>query len=219
VNGQVQEQRIRVNAIPCPTGDVVLDHEEIRKALLQMWNASNSDSTPGAGRDSTCRDATGIPRNCGFKREQGLWIFKRQDGSFYAVPMTPLYHDECQIKPGDGPLPEPGAVFWAVAHSHPSRTGEKLYCDTKDQHGKPADLYKNDPIGKWTAKKGKDLSHGGGSAGDWKWAQSSPNVDVYVMNKNDEIYRLPSYTPKGDEKKDVKKRRKYWRGSNASCPF
>jgi hypothetical protein len=39
------------------------------------------------------------------------------------------------------------------------------------------------------------------------------------MNKNDEIYRLPSYTPKGDEKKDVKKRRKYWRGSNASCPF
>ena len=219
VNGETIEATVRVNAIPCPTGDPVLDHKEIRTALMQMWSSSNADSAPGSGRTSTCRDANGTPVTCGYKKEQGIWIIKRLDGSYYAVPMTPTYHDECSIRPGNQPTPEPGAVLWAVAHSHPSKTGEKLYCDTQDQHGKPADLYNNDPVGKWTAKKGRDYSAGGGSVGDWKWAQSSPNIDVYVMNKNDEIYRLPAYTPKGDEKKDVKQRRKYWRGNNATCPF
>ena len=220
VNGKTTEKSIRVNAIPCPTGDPVLDHKEIRKALMQMWNVSNADSAPGSGRDSTCRNAFGDPVTCGFKREQGVWIFKRSDSSYYAVSMTPTYQDECTIVPGNPPSPpEAGSNLVAVAHSHPSKNGDKLYCDTKDQHGKPADLYPNDPVGKWVAKKGKDWSRGGGSTADWKMAQSSPNLDVYTMNKNDEIYRLPAYTPAGSELSSRNARRKYWRGNKAACPF
>lgn len=222
VNGRTIEKSVRVNAIACPTGDPVLDHKEVRKGLLQMWQSSNPDSAPGSGRNSTCRDAQGNPISCGVKREQGAWILKRPDGSYYTVPVIPSYHDECSIEFPSSPPAEayqPGAMLWGVAHSHPAKIGDKVYCKRVDQYGQPIDLYPNDPVGQSVGNKGSDYAVGGGSPKDWKMAQESPNIDVYVMNGNDEIHRLPAYTPKGNELQNRNQRRKYWRGNKATCPF
>jgi hypothetical protein len=152
-----------------------------------------------------------------------VWIIKRSDGSYYAVPITPSYHDECKFEPGalypPDSLIEPGADFVAIAHTHPSKEREKVYCKNQNQAKAPVDLYPNDPVGVETARTGSDYKNGGGSDSDWGWAQKSPHVDVYSMNKDDEIHRLPAYTPIGDERVDRNQRRKYWRGSKAACPF
>jgi hypothetical protein len=78
--------------------------------------------------------------------------------------------------------------------------------------------YPGDTSGVQGYKK-KDADNGGGSDADWELTLRI-GVDVYVMNKQDEVWRLPAYTPPPDRKKDKSQRRKQWRhNTNPSCDW
>jgi hypothetical protein len=222
VNGVQMEASVHVNAIPCPTGNVILDHKEVRTGLVNMFKASNADSLPGSGRGSWCRDANGNPvSNCGHKNEQGVFFVKRPNGSYYTVPVPATYRDECTIRyiwPPQVQLPA-GDTVVAVAHSHPASGAyqERVYCRLKGGSGRWSQLFPGDTVDRAQIHALIELLNGGGSAGDWLAADTT-NVDQYTMTKDDEVYQLPPHYT--GPKSSIQSRRWVWRGNlNPACDF
>jgi hypothetical protein len=209
-SGVGDSAKVRVGAIPpCPTGDPVLDTPEVRWVLLEIWKKSNADSTPGAGRTSADSGATG------YKRERAAWIFKRPDSTFFAEEIEPgsYVSDECSIALPAPPQPI-GYQVWGVAHTHPAsgKKGERTFGKCKDISGGSVKRYSTDP-GRPQGYASWEWPSGGGSQSDWDTARIL-GLEVYVMNKDNEIYRLPAYTPIKDQRNDRQQRRDFWRGNS-----
>ena len=187
-----------------------------------MFQLSHPDTAPGTGRTAAaCRDANGYPQICGVKRERAIWIFKRPNGSYYSVPVSAnAYSDECTIHVGAMPTPpEPGSDLVAVAHSHPAsgKNHEPTYGACGLPSGDNIKLFPGEP-GKQQGYIGIDSTGGGGSNKDWLMTGSAFGLDVYVMNKDNEIWKLPAYTPFVDRLKNTAQRRRLWRGNtNTTC--
>lgn len=223
VNGKKMEKRIRVNAVPCPTGNVMIDHKEVRTGLRTMFTASNADSASGSGRGPHCRDSNMLPvSKCGHKNEHGVWIVRRPNGSFYTVPMDSFYQDECNVYPQWPVLGlPPGDTVMAMAHSHPNNGSvlESVYCLQKDANQRWVKLYPTDPTHPRPGSVDPDYLGGGGSEGDWRYARTR-SMDGFVMNDDHEIYVLPWTTPVGAETTNWLSRRWFWRGNpNPACDF
>jgi hypothetical protein len=211
VNGVQLTASVHVSVVPCPTGDTLLDQSNIRADLMNMMARSNPDSAAGAGMDST--------HLSGAKREQGLWIYKRDDGTFFSIPIPDTSADECHIDGWPAPEDPPHARLWAAAHSHPGDDGKPVYgrCPVKDPKGNiySGKRFPGDTSGVQGYKK-DDYSQGGGSDADW--GLTIKGVHVYVMNKKGEIWKLPAYTPDRDRLKNRDERRHLWKGnSDPAC--
>ena len=212
IGGWVISRSQHVSVLRCPTGDPVLDNLAVRKDLLALMKASNPDSTPGSGINPADWISTG------WKKERALWVIRRADGSYYTQP-APGQATECSIRPDFQSFAlADGDELRALVHTHPSRPGEKTFgdCSEKLPDGTilPVARFPGDSYVQGYAQS--EWITGGGSFGDWSIAAGS-QIDLYVMTKGGEIWRLPAGNGWNDRFKDKSSRRKYWK--KGSCTW
>jgi hypothetical protein len=212
VHGVADSASAHVDVIKCPTGNPVLDEPEVRTGLLDMMKRSNPDSTPGSGIDPADW------MNTGYKKERGVWIVKRPDGTYYTIPMGGT-STECGIRSATVPTLPPGDSIVAMGHSHPSMPGDSLYgCETTLPDGTviKGARFKGDSTS--AAVKGDEWDTGGGSYGDWKMTTDLAwNIDVYTMTKSGYVWRLPKDWGWAKRADDKAGRRKDWK--TAACSW
>ena len=142
--------------VPCPpTGDSILDSEEIRQQLLDQLMRSRPNA-----------DGTG-------KKEYGGYVYQRDDGTYFLQPSGDLTATDCGYTlPAGSPPPISGATALNKAwHTHPSYHGERLYgC----RNAAPNDIVTADRDPKW----------GGGSERDWETADTGGPVYIIDLDKN-----------------------------------
>lgn len=120
-NGVLRTARTRVNVVPCPTNDTILDNPKIRKALDSLWKLSDVTAQyPMHAYDSL-----------------GTTIVRIGD-------FNPLTDDGCTNYPRP-PQPPPGfPVAWF--HTHPASVNQTVNCNPKQskvyskQFGGPSHL-------------------------------------------------------------------------------
>lgn len=199
VNGFEQRKSVKVEVIPCPTGDSVLDNQALRESLVAAMARSNPDSTPGSLK----------------RREVAGLIFRTVDSlgvtRFY-FKETPVYarqtacNNEWSIFFGNSPGDTPVALF----HTHPNSVGEIVYgCKGGQQYpGGPGTPFKKPP----------EFDTGGGSNNDWDVIDRPAwQIPMYVMSKDGLMWRLDPHTPKSLRPSNPN----YWRWKNApgeACP-
>lgn len=213
IGGNVISKSQHITVVKCPTGDPVLDNLAVRQDLVNLMKASNPDSTPGSG----INPADWI--NTGWKKERALWVIRRGDGSYYTQP-APGQATECSIRPdfqsfvlGDG------EELRALVHTHPARAGEKTFGDCvamlPDGTVQHVARFPGDAYVQGYAQR--EWNTGGGSLADWSVAAGS-QIDVYVMTKSGEIWRLPAGKEWKDRFSDRASRRKYWKKGSCTWP-
>jgi hypothetical protein len=179
VNGFEQTKSVKVEVIPCPTGDPILDNEALRNQLMAAMARSNPDSTPESMK----------------RREVGGLIFRSVDDlgvTRYYFKEAPSYKSQTPcLNDWDGfSGNHPDDMAVAVFHTHPNAPGEMVYgCPGKD-----AAQFPGDP-GKKPKQVGDASKTGGGSVEDWN-ATDGWGYTQYVMTKNGLISRLDLKTPK-----------------------
>lgn len=178
VNGFEERKAVKVEVIPCPTGDSILDSDALRDQLIAAMERSNPDSTPESMK----------------RREVGGLFFRTVDSlgvTRYYFKEAPSYvrqtacGNSWNIFGGNNSGDIPVASF----HTHPNAPKDKVY-------GCPQPQSQQAPGAPGTPKYAGDASKtGGGSSTDWNFADSSGSP-AYVMTKNGLISRLTPDTPK-----------------------
>lgn len=157
-----------VTAVDCPTGDSVLDTPGVRDSLKALIQRSyNADSTKVL--------------------EYAGWILQDSSGTFYFLPDQWASHTDCavDVDPSDVPS-DPVTHRRAIAHvhSHPTYPGHSA-AGCLDEDGKP--------FNEWMITDAK--ANGGGSAADWRMADSVLHMPEYVIAIHGEVFRLdPGYS-------------------------
>lgn len=133
--------------VPCPpTSDSVLNSLVVRGALVNELLLSRPN-TNGQG-----------------KYERGGFVFRRADGTYYLQYRDDGVHTDCKVL--NPPLPADvlvltGETLVGYWHTHPTRPGEHMYHSACQYYGQ----------GKTLA--GDRFKNGGGSDGDWEFANLS----------------------------------------------
>lgn len=218
-NGQPHSAQAHVNVRKCPTtGDPKLDSPDVRGGFMEMMRLSNPDAPPGSG----INPADWV--NTGNKKEKGVWIYQRADGSYYTQPATGTA-TECSFNPNPPPSPhQPGDSYVGLAHTHPTSTGELLYgaCNAVDANGKSTPVKRYPGDAGQQGKGGDEAVTGGGSFADWALASdptyTAYGVDIYVMTKDGEVWKLPSGWTWNQRKNNLNNRRKEWSTSTCTWP-
>lgn len=201
--------------VPCPTGDSLRDSPNIRQKTVELMNASNPDSTPGAGRVAS-------DSSKGWKKERAAWVLQDETTGQYStqdMDSTTYFSDECHMSFPSTPTPPPGKRYVGIIHTHPAsfKNHEAVYGSCPDGNGNRIQLYKNQP-GRKTGHIGSDYANGGGSDADWIMTTPAYGFDMLVANKDGELWKLPAYTDPGDRKKNRDQRMTKWKGnSNPAC--
>lgn len=213
IGGNVISKSEHIAVLKCPTGDPVLDNLAVRRSLVDLMKASNPDSAPGAG----INPADWI--NTGWKKERALWVIRRADGSYYTQP-APGQATECSIRPDFQSYSlADGDELRAFVHTHPAKPGEKTFgnCSEMLPDGTilPVARFPGDSHVQGYAQS--EWITGGGSFGDWSIASGS-QIDLYVMAKGGEIWRLPAGNGWKDRFNDKAGRRKYWKKGSCTWP-
>ncbi len=155
---------------PCPpVGELVLDDPAVRAALLQALTASRPTED-------------GVNR-----REHGGYVYLRDDGTPFLVEETQAGFSECRsnlLMPSQVPGLA-GAHFIGYWHTHPNKDFEPYYSASCQLSAGPGQI----------AKAGPRDQDGGGSEGDWLWADST-NTSMYVISLGERVYRLDDETPR-----------------------
>jgi hypothetical protein len=175
---------------PCPpSGDPRLDPVEVRKVLLQALFNSQPNTAPELRQ----------------RRERGGLIYQNSDGTLGAAEGIDPQATVCEYKHGRAPVTLPiGATPLAGFHTHPHKTGERVYDDCKNQV--PPGLYGH----------AHPTSNGGGSDLDWDDATAS-GYPEFVMTNEGIISRLDPNTAKGVARQNNKNRWNYNTSKQASC--
>lgn len=215
--GVVRTAKVHVNVSKCPaTGDSTIDSPDVRAGFMDMLKRSNVDSTPGSGINPN--DWV----NTGNKKEKAVWIFRRPDGSFYTKPANG-WATECSFKPDTAPnFPYSPDSLVGIAHTHPSTPGDTVYgaCSALDPAGNlhPVQHYPGDQTpGSVVGQAGDEAPFGGGSSGDWHYADST-HLDQYVMTKGGDVWKLPAGWNFSMRMQDTSARHKRWKTSTCKWP-
>jgi hypothetical protein len=162
VNGQRQEKSVHVNAVPCPTGDSIVDRAAVRKGARNMW------------KDSGAEADTSVANN--FEMIYGVYrdsitgqIFAQQAGP----PGTPC---EVMFLPNGVPMTVGAGKLIATMHPHPFPWGATYPANCGNMAG-----------GKYYYPL-EFLKGGGRPSGD-DWAASKKlDVPGYIVDY-DSLYR------------------------------
>lgn len=154
---------------PCPPlQERVLSEPAVRAALLQALAASRPT-------------ADGVNR-----RERGGYVYIRDDdGSAFLVEETQPGFTECRsnlLSPSQVPVIA-GAHFDSYWHTHPNKEFEPYYSPS----------CKTAAAGGQVARAGPRDQTGGGSSGDWSWADTFQR-SVYVIALGELVWRLDPAT-------------------------
>lgn len=108
VNGQPAKVSSRVNIVPCPQNDSLLDHPVVRKALKDAWQDSNADDS-----------------NKSQRQERKIAIYRDSAGTYFPLPLYSSNDTPCMAVT---PVPSSanGDTLVTVVHTHPFRPGESL---------------------------------------------------------------------------------------------
>jgi hypothetical protein len=142
--------------VPCqPTSDSVLNSLAVRGGLLNELLLSRPN-TNGDG-----------------KYERGGFVFRRSDGTYYLQYRDDGVHKDCKVT--DPPLPAnvtvlPGETLVGYWHTHPTKPGELMSSAGCQYYGQ----------GRTAA--GDRFKNGGGSDGDWEFADNS-GLPQYTISK------------------------------------
>lgn len=192
--GQSDSAKVHVTVLKCPnSGNPVLDAPEVRLGFAQAMKASNPDSTPGSGIDPSHWATTG------YRKEHGVWILKRPDGSYYTLPAVADTATECSFQLNSTtPAHDSLDVVVGTGHTHEGLPGDKTYGNCRGSNGAESAHYPGDPL-RQPATLAADADGGGGSKGDWDTAFEG--FDVYTMSYAGDFWRLPggwSYSQRFD---------------------
>lgn len=122
VNGVQLTASVRVDVIPCPTGDPILDSPQFRKLLKLIWDSTFADDPDVAKR----RERMGV-----LYRDTVTNTY-----SFQLLPLSPIdsLNGPCQVT--GTPQTPSNSVKAAIAHSHGFEPGERFGGNCpKDKNG------------------------------------------------------------------------------------
>lgn len=164
-NGLARTASAHVTIVPCPTGDSILDHPDVRQAMDSIWRLSNADS---ANRD--------------IRRERVLTVYDSGGTMVVRILQLDSAATPCSTHRIE-PVPPPGTLLAAI-HVHPFAIGDSLPPSCNDPNDPP-------PPGTHLAY---GYGYGGLSANDWTNTQTVPKHTEFAFDR-DSVYRAdPSST-------------------------
>jgi hypothetical protein len=169
--------------VPCPpSGDWVLDDPAVALGLRDELAASRPNPD-GSGRT-----------------ERRGYLYQRVDGSYFLQPAFDQTSTMCGFTFDSLPVPPtiPGATFKGDYHTHPSKHLEPLTGCPGQRPGE-------------TMKANRKAKVGGGSAGDWDFANLRAK-SMYVIDQDGNVWRLDANTLVDNRKNNLNR----WRYSG-SC--
>ncbi len=137
VNGVPLQATIQVAKVRCPTGDPLLDSDNVRKAMLKAMMLSAPNDSLGTG--------LGPNNDHGTKREHGLAIYRRLNGSYAVVELSAMMSTQCTIEIERQPTFHDWGMLVALFHTHPTEETKPMYCLMHSPDGTVCKRYPADP--------------------------------------------------------------------------
>jgi hypothetical protein len=160
-----------------PSGDPVLDSRAVREQLIRDLAAGNPDALP---ERMVTKELGGA-----LWKVDGVVVTQRVPNLATKCLWLPTAHTNVLANP-----PAPGATFKAYYHTHSTRTGNNTYGCLPPYSQRPGDGRQ--------VPKAANQSNGGGSPADWQFS-TDRTAPVYVINAEDEVYRLDPFTAAADQ--------------------